>query len=83
MTMFLTRLDTTHEVSNDVADNNALWCLAHYVKIPYAECVPTGRWHRSVGRMRLDMHRTNNKQCTKSWGGSTVVRLGALPTALP
>ncbi len=73
---FLTHLETTNEVSNDVDDNNALWCLAQYLKISYAELVPTGRWHRSVGRTRLDMHRTNNKLCTKSWGGSTTVRLG-------
>ncbi len=77
ITRFLTHLETTNEVSNDVDDNNALWCLAQYVRIPYAECVPTGRWHRSVGRARLDMHRTNNKLCTRRWGGSTVVRLGA------
>jgi len=77
ITMFLTRLETTNEVSNDVADDNALWCLAQYLEIPYAKVVPTGRWHRSVGRARLDMHRTNNKLCARSWGGSTIVRLGA------
>jgi hypothetical protein len=76
ITIFLTRLETTNEVSNDVNDDNALWCLGQYLKISYADLVPTGRWHRSVGRARLDMHRTNNKLCTKSWGGSTTVRLG-------
>ena len=76
ITKFLTHLETVNEVSNDLDDNNALWCLAQYLKVPYAECVPTGRWIRSVGRVRLDMHRTNNKRCTKSWGGSTTVRLG-------
>jgi hypothetical protein len=76
ITKFLTYLEITNEVSNDVDDNNALWCLAQYLKVPYAELVPTGRWYRSVGRTRLDMHRTNNKLCTKSWGGSTTVRLG-------
>ncbi len=75
MTSFLTRLETTGEVSNDVDDNNALWCLAQYLRVPYAQLVPTGRWHRKVGRVRLDMHRSNNKQCTKSWGGATIVRL--------
>ena len=75
ITKFLTHLETTNEVSNDVVDSNALWCLAQYLKVPYAELVPTGRWHRSVGRIRLDMHRTNNKLCTKSWGGSSTVRL--------
>ena len=73
---FLTHLETTNEVSNDVYDNNGMWCLAHYLKISYAEVVPTGHWHRSVGRIRLGMHRTGNKLCTKSWGGSTTVRLG-------
>jgi hypothetical protein len=75
ITKFLTHLETTNEVSNDVDDNNALWCLAQYLKVSYAELVPTGRWFRSVGRARLDMHRTNNKLCTKSWGGSSTVRL--------
>jgi len=32
---------------------------------------------QAVGRARLDMHRTDNKLCTKSCGGSSVVRLGA------
>ncbi len=51
------------------------WCLGQYLKVTYAELVPTGRWHRDVGRARLDMHRTGNKLCTKSWGGSSTVRL--------
>jgi len=76
ITQFLTRLETTNEVSNDISDNNALWCLGQYMKIPYAEVVPTGRWHRKVGRVRLDMHRTGNKRCTRSVGAATVVRLG-------
>jgi len=75
ITEFLTRLETENEVSNDISDNNALWCLGQYMKIPYAEVVPTGRWHRPVGRVRLDMHRTGNKRCTKSVGAATVVRL--------
>jgi hypothetical protein len=76
ITNFLTHLETTDEVSNDVNDHNALWCLGQYLKITYAELVPTGRWSRDVGRARLDMHRTGNKLCTKSWGGSSTVRLG-------
>jgi hypothetical protein len=76
ITKFLIHLETTNEVSYDVDDNNALWCLAQYKELPYAKLVPTGRWYRSVGRIRLDMHRTNNKVCTKSWGVSTTVRLG-------
>jgi len=72
---FLTHLETTNEVSNDVDDNNALWCLAQYLRVSYGDLVPTGRWYRSVGRARLDTHRSNNKLCTKSWGGSSTVRL--------
>ena len=75
ITRFLTYLETTNEVSNDVGDNNALWCLAQYLRVSYGDLVPTGRWHRSVGRARLDMHRSNNKLCTRSWGGSSTVRL--------
>ncbi len=76
ITKFLTCLETTNEVSNDVSDDNALWCLGQYMKIPYAEVVPAGRWHRPIGRARLDMHRTGNKLCTKSLGVSSTVRLG-------
>lgn len=76
ITKFLVHLETTNEVSNDRKDENCLWCLGQYIKIEYAECVPTGRWERDIGRVRLDMHRTGNKQCAKSWGCSTVVRLG-------
>jgi hypothetical protein len=76
ITEFLAHLEETNEVSNDVNDHNALWCLGQYLKISYAELVPTGRWFRNVGRARLDMHRTNNKLCTKSWGASSTVRLG-------
>ena len=76
MTQFLSRLATTDEVSRDVADGNATWCLAHYLKISYADLVTTGRWIRSVGRVRMDMHRSNNKECTQSFGAVTMVRLG-------
>jgi len=75
ITKFLTHLETTNEVSNDRYDNNALWCLGQYVKVKYAHLVPTGWWHRDFGRVRLDMHRTGNRLCTKSWGGSSTVRL--------
>jgi hypothetical protein len=72
---FIIRLETTNEVSYDGDDLNALWCLAQYYKIPYAEVVPAGRWIRSVGRLRLDSHRTGNKRCTKNVGVSTIMRL--------
>ncbi|HZL82699.1 MAG TPA: hypothetical protein VFB98_04365 [Candidatus Deferrimicrobium sp.] len=76
ITDFLTHLETTNEVSSDVKDHNALWCLGQYLRISYAEVVPTGRWVRDVGRVRLDMHRTGNKVCTRNWGASSTVRLG-------
>jgi hypothetical protein len=75
ITRFLTHLETTNEVSNDVDDKNAVWCLAQYLRVSYGDLVPTGRWIRSVGRARLDMHRSNNKQCAKNFGASTTVRL--------
>jgi hypothetical protein len=75
ITEFLVRLETTYEVSRDVSDGNALWCLGQYRRLPYAQAVPTGRWHRPVGRVRLDMHRTGNKLCARSFGAATVVRL--------
>ena len=74
---FLNHLQLTNEISNDRLDNNSLWCLGQYVKIKYAACVPTGWWHRDFGRLRLDMHRTRNKLCTKSWGMASTVRLPA------
>ena len=73
ITKFLTRLETTDEVSNDMDDDNALWFLGQYVKVKYGDLVPTGRWFRDVGRARLDMHRTGNR--LGSWGGSSTVRL--------
>jgi hypothetical protein len=45
MTAFIIHLETTHEVSTEVEDNNALWCLGQFLKVPYAELVPTGRWY--------------------------------------
>jgi hypothetical protein len=73
ITRFLSHLNTTNEVSNDRYDNNALWCLGQYVKVEYADTVPTGWWHRDFGRARLDMHRSGNR--LGSWGGSSTVRL--------
>ena len=73
ITRFLTHLETTDEVSNDLDDDNALWFLGQYVKVKYGDLVPTGRWFRVVGRARLDMHRTGNR--LGSWGGSSTVRL--------
>lgn len=75
ITKFISRIEISNEISNDADDINALWCLAHYLKISYAEVVPAGRWIRTVGRARLDMHRTNNKLCTWNCGAATILRL--------
>ena len=78
ITKFLTHLKTTHEVSHDRFDNNALWLLGQYVKYVEqvkSDLVPTGWWHRPFGRVRLDAHRPGNRLCTLSWGGSSTVRL--------
>ncbi|MBI9047172.1 MAG: hypothetical protein JEZ06_21980 [Anaerolineaceae bacterium] len=78
ITKFLTHLVTTTEVCHDRNDNNALWFLGLYVKYRddlKSDFVPTGWWHREYGRVRLDAHRPDNKLCTKSWGGASVVRL--------
>ncbi|MCX6255734.1 MAG: hypothetical protein NTV31_14855 [Bacteroidia bacterium] len=78
ITKFLAHLETTNEISNDRYDNNALWFLGQYVKYVKhvkSDLVPTGWWHRDFGRVRLDAHRPGNRLCTRSWGGSTTVRL--------
>lgn len=74
ITHFLVYLATIHEVSNDVDDHNALWCLAQYFRILCAEVVPAGRWIRQLGRLRLDAHRTGNEQCTKDVRVATTVQ---------
>lgn len=78
ITKFLTHLEMTNEVSYDRHDNNALWLLGQYVKYVErvrSDLVPTGWWHRDFGRVRLDAHRPGNRLCTRSWGGSSTVRL--------
>jgi hypothetical protein len=78
ITNFLAHLETTNEVSNDRYDDNALWLLGQYVKYVEplrSDLVPTGWWHRDFGRARLDAHRPGNRLCTRSWGGSSTVRL--------
>jgi hypothetical protein len=75
---FLTHLEETKEVSNDRYDDNSLWCLGQYVKYVEkirSDLVPTGWWHRLIGRARLDAHRPGNRLATRSWGSSTTVRL--------
>ena len=75
LTEFIIRLVTLNEISNNEDDFNGLWCLGQYVRLPYADVVSAGRWVGKVGRVRLDIHRSNNKKCTSMIGASTVVRL--------
>jgi hypothetical protein len=78
---FLTRLVSSHEISHDREDDNALWLLGQYVKYVQevkTDLVPTGWWHREFGRLRLDAHRPGNKRCTRSWGAATTVRLSGV-----
>ena len=72
---FLMRLELKNEISNNIYDDNAMWCLANYYKLPWADVIPTVNWLENVGRLRFGMHRSNNKLCTKSAGASTTVRL--------
>ena len=75
LTQFLVRLVSTRQISFDRDDGSAQWCLGQYFRLPYAQVVPTVWWARQIGRLRLDAHRTANKQCAQNWGVSTLVRL--------
>lgn len=72
---FLSRLNEKNEVSNDINDCNAAWLLGQYLKAPYADLVVVGRWIGNLGRVRVDLHRSNNKKCTWNVGATTTVRL--------
>ncbi len=61
---FLTRLETTGQVSHDRSDGNALWMLGSYMPtlMPDALIVPTGNWASKAGRrMYVGAHRTGNR----------------------
>ena len=77
---FLSRLNEKNEVSHDIDDCNATWLLGQYLKVPYADIVVVGRWIGNLGRVRLDLHRSNNKKCTWNVGATTTVRLGLKQT---
>jgi hypothetical protein len=72
---FLSRLNEKNEISNDINDCNATWLLGQYLKVPYADLVAVGRWIGNLGRVRIDLHRSNNKRCTWNVGATTTVRL--------
>jgi len=75
LTHFVTRLETTNQVSHDRYDSNALWLLGSYIRVPYADLVPVGYWDRDNGRMlRLSAHRTGNR--LRGWVARSMVRLG-------
>ena len=79
LTYFITRLELTHQVSHDRADDNALWLLGQYLpdleKTP--NLVPAAYWSSLVGKkLYLTTHRTGNhfSMC----GARTIVRLADL-----
>lgn len=76
LTYFITRLELTHQVSHDRADDNALWLLGQYLpdleKTP--NLVPVAYWSSEIGKkLYLSTHRTGNhfSMC----GARTIVRL--------
>jgi len=78
LTHFITRLETTNQVSHDRSDGNALWLLGSYMpnSMPNARIVPTGNWARDAGRrIYLGAHRTRNR--LRDWVARSTVRLGA------
>jgi hypothetical protein len=77
LTHFITRLETTNQVSHDRYDSNALWLLGTYMpnSMPTPHIVPVGYWSRDAGRkMHLSAHRTGNR--LRGWVARSTVRLG-------
>jgi hypothetical protein len=77
LTHFVTRLETTNQVSHDRHDGNALWFLGSYMpsSMPNAKLVPAGYWDSDAGRrLRLTAHRTGNR--LRTWVARSIVRLG-------
>lgn len=61
LTHFITRLETTHQVSHDRYDGNALWLLGAYVPslgAGLAKLVLVGYWTRVPGRVEVGAHRS-------------------------
>jgi len=77
LTHFITRLETTNQVSHDRYDSNALWLLGSYMpnSMPTPHLVPVGYSSRDAGRkMHLSAHRTGNR--LRGWVARSTVRLG-------
>jgi hypothetical protein len=77
LTHFITRLETTNQVSHDRYDSNALWLLGSYMpnSMPTPHLVPVGYWARDAGRkIHLTAHRTGNR--LRGWVARSTVRLG-------
>jgi hypothetical protein len=77
LTHFITRLETTNQVSHDRYDSNALWLLGSYMpnSMPTPHLVLVGYWSREAGRkMYLSAHRTGNR--LRGWVARSMVRLG-------
>jgi hypothetical protein len=86
LTHFVTRLETTNQVSHDRYDGNALWLLGSYVPNSgfglrsdsgrawgVGNLVPVGYWARV--RMEVGAHRSANR--LRGWVARSAVRLGA------
>lgn len=78
LTHFISRLETTHQVSHDRFDSNALWLLGAYVPsldAGLARLVLVGYWRRVPGRVEISAHRSRNR--LKALVERSMVRLGA------
>jgi hypothetical protein len=77
LTHFITRLETTGQVSHDRYDGNALWLLGSYMPkaMKKSGLVPVGYWARDAGRkMHMSGHRPGNR--LREWVARSMVRLG-------
>ncbi len=76
LTHFITRLETTNQVSHDRYDSNALWLLGSYMpnsgENRLKRLVPVGYWYHK--RLYLSVHRSGNR--LRDWVARSTVRLG-------
>ena len=77
LTHFITRLETTDQVSHDRYHNNALWLLGSYMpnlgETRLKRLVSVGYWYRA--RLYLSVHRSGNR--LRAWVARSTVRFGA------
>ena len=76
LTHFITRLESTNQVSHDRNDSNALWFLGSYMpnsgEKRLKRLVPVGYWYGR--RLYLSVHRSGNR--LRAWVARSMVRLG-------